>query len=61
MCCLLQCFLPALPGDNSALRVKIEQYVLPTVFDKPVSDLPGFLIVVARMADEDAGHGLVAV
>src|SRR4051812_7325289 len=53
---LLQRFFPALPGNDAALGIEIEEDVLPAILDKPVADLDGLFIVPARMADKYAGH-----
>jgi hypothetical protein len=52
----LQCGLPSLPGLEPALRIEIEEHIVPTHAFQPVAQGDGFSTIEARMADENAGH-----
>ena len=56
MCRLLQRFLPALTGYDAALRVKIEEDIVPAVRSKPLLDSNGPIVIAAGMADENGAH-----
>jgi hypothetical protein len=42
---------------SAPLGIKIEEDVVPAVCDQPVTQLDGPVIISARMAYENAGHG----
>ena len=45
LCRLLQSVFPALAGHNAALRVEIEEDIVPAVFREPVTDLDSLVVV----------------
>jgi hypothetical protein len=57
-CALVQPIEPALARDQTALRIDVEEEVVPAACDQPIAQGQGLRVVRARMADEDPRHGL---
>jgi hypothetical protein len=53
---LVQRPLPALARRDAAIRVEIEEDVVPAFAREPIAQSDGLEIVVGGMAEEDAGH-----
>ena len=61
LCSLLQRLLPALAGRDTPLGIEIKEDVIPAVRNQPVTQLDCPVIIDARMAYENAGHGTAPV
>ena len=52
----MEATLPALAGGNAAGRIEIEEEIVPAFRRQPVAESNRLGIVMAGMADKDAGH-----
>ncbi len=53
----VQCAFPPLARRDAAIRIDVEENVVPAFGGEPIAQRDGLEVVVARMAEEDARHG----